>query len=271
MFIQVFSSDSSDSSDADTPEAEFKERLFRRRNSFDNPDWSDSNTSTPIRREILVDPADIHDSYPYPSTFRPNIDFSVLLAFDTTPPPPPEPELSAKAMKKAAKAATKAAKLREGIARDEEVVEVPHPKKGHGFGMKSSAEKFREKAIMLKDLETTGKTTIKPDPVVMEFEAELEMLRSSRREMRQLVEARKLVQKHEGKEVKKEVKDLDQVNVGGVEKKRKMSVTQEANRAAPRRGQPKRQYVFQKGKPINPRKEMMRGGEDADEFDGWTF
>lgn len=39
---------------------------------------------------------------------------------------------------------------------------------------------------------TTGKTTSKPDPVVVEFDAELEMLRMSRREMRQLVEARML-------------------------------------------------------------------------------
>ena len=52
---------------------------------------------------------------------------------------------------------------------------LAHPKKGHGLGRKSSAEKFREKAELLKDLETTrslaGKKALELDLVGYAFDA----------------------------------------------------------------------------------------------------
>lgn len=157
--------------------------------------------------QIPVDSADLHASYPYPTSFRPNIDFFVPLTFDAMPPPPPEPKLSKKAAKKAAKAAKKQGEIKNEGA-ESSSTEV-HPKKGHGFGLKSSAQKFREKVKVLNNLENGSKKLAQePDPVSYDFNASITIALMTRRELRELQEARKLVDKHDRKDAKKESKGM---------------------------------------------------------------
>jgi hypothetical protein len=95
-----------------------------------------------------------------------------------------------------------------------------------------------------------------PERVRFEFTGSTSIAKLSNREMAELEKAQRLVEKHNGAQGKGKGNGAAAVKDGGVKK-----VHREKGLSRREAG-PKRMYVFQKGKPKNPRKEAMAAEEN---------